>query len=78
MCALATENGDCTEKLARWAFVASENRCAPFYHSGCGGNGNTFATKETCEADCPKRVGKSDRQTDRQTDTQALRRSTER
>lgn len=56
VCALANEAGECIEKLARWAFVASENRCVPFYHSGCGGNGNTFATKETCEADCPKRV----------------------
>ncbi|XP_034239314.1 papilin isoform X2 [Thrips palmi] len=56
VCGLAKEQGDCTEKLARWSFDASENRCVPFYHSGCGGNGNTFATKQTCEADCPKRV----------------------
>ncbi len=57
MCPLQKEVGDCSEKFARWAFDTTENRCVPFYHTGCGGNGNTFATREACEKDCPKRVG---------------------
>lgn len=56
VCALPREAGECPEKIARWSFDASENRCVPFYHSGCGGNGNTFTSRETCEQDCPRRV----------------------
>ncbi|XP_013147767.1 PREDICTED: papilin isoform X2 [Papilio polytes] len=47
------ETGNCTEKHAAWSFSDTENRCVPFYYSGCGGNGNRFNTEDSCIAACP-------------------------
>ncbi|XP_068083649.1 papilin [Anabrus simplex] len=55
-CALPRAQGNCTERLPRWYFDASENRCMPFYYSGCNGNGNRFETQEACEKDCPPKI----------------------
>ncbi|PSN47564.1 hypothetical protein C0J52_19332 [Blattella germanica] len=55
-CALPRDEGNCTERHPRWFFDASENRCMPFYYSGCGGNDNRFQTQDICEADCPARI----------------------
>lgn len=57
-CALPRSQGNCTEKLPRWFFDISENRCMPFYYSGCEGNANNFETQAACETDCPSKVGK--------------------
>ena len=39
--------------MARWTYHPYSRRCIPFYHTGCGGNDNNFATKEECEEVCP-------------------------
>nr|CAD7588891.1 unnamed protein product [Timema genevievae] len=55
-CALPRAQGNCTERLPRWFFDAEENRCMPFYYTGCEGNANRFETQEACETDCPPKV----------------------
>lgn len=57
-CNLPRDPGSCVERLPRWFFDYAENRCMPFYYTGCEGNGNRFETLEACEADCPPRVGR--------------------
>ncbi|KAF9796339.1 hypothetical protein SFRURICE_001912 [Spodoptera frugiperda] len=52
-CAEAQEAGSCGNKEALWSFSVSENRCVPFYYSGCGGNNNRFPSREACEQTCP-------------------------
>ncbi|XP_048486291.1 papilin isoform X3 [Plutella xylostella] len=52
-CTLPKEPGNCTEKYARWAFSESENRCLPFYFTGCNGNDNNYQTEEECSSRCP-------------------------
>ncbi|XP_048510814.1 papilin isoform X3 [Athalia rosae] len=55
-CSLQKEEGTCTEKYARWSFDQSENRCMPFYYTGCGGNENNYETKDACDSDCPPKI----------------------
>nr|XP_023024406.1 papilin-like [Leptinotarsa decemlineata] len=57
-CSLPKIEGNCTERLPRWYFDTSENRCVPFYYSGCEGNENSFETEEACENDCPRDIEK--------------------
>ncbi|XP_050354056.1 papilin isoform X4 [Nymphalis io] len=52
-CSLPQEAGNCTEKHPAWSFSATENRCVPFYYSGCGGNNNRFNDERTCTNACP-------------------------
>ncbi|KPJ10062.1 Papilin, partial [Papilio machaon] len=52
-CVEPQETGNCTEKHAAWSFSQTENRCVPFYYTGCGGNGNRFDTEASCMASCP-------------------------
>lgn len=47
------------EKQSRWYFDQSENRCMPFYYTGCGGNNNNFESRDACESDCPPKIGKT-------------------
>lgn len=58
-CNLPKEVGDseCTEKLARWYFSANDNKCKPFYYTGCGGNENNFDSEHSCAETCPPTVG---------------------
>lgn len=58
LCALPRAQGNCTQREPLWYFDGSENRCMPFYYSGCDGNNNRFSSREACEADCPTDVGK--------------------
>ncbi|CAH2045947.1 unnamed protein product, partial [Iphiclides podalirius] len=53
VCALPQEAGNCTERYAAWSFSQTENRCVPFYYTGCGGNGNRFDSERACAAACP-------------------------
>ncbi|KAF7386509.1 hypothetical protein HZH68_013641 [Vespula germanica] len=55
-CSLPRAEGNCTEKQSRWYFDRSENRCMPFYYTGCGGNKNNFPTIDACTADCPPKI----------------------
>lgn len=58
-CNLPKEVGtsDCTEKHARWYFSASDNKCMPYYFSGCGGNENNFDSERSCAEQCPPTIG---------------------
>lgn len=58
LCTLPRTEGTCTEKQSRWYFDQSENRCMPFYYTGCGGNKNNFESRDVCETDCPPKIGK--------------------
>ncbi|KXJ81100.1 hypothetical protein RP20_CCG021829 [Aedes albopictus] len=52
------EAGSCDGKLARWHFARDDNKCMPFYYTGCGGNHNQFISLDQCEEQCPPKVGK--------------------
>lgn len=58
VCNLPKESGSCDHKLARWHFSNKDNKCVPFYFTGCDGNDNSFVSLEECEADCPRQVAK--------------------
>ncbi|KAF3430423.1 hypothetical protein E2986_10746, partial [Frieseomelitta varia] len=55
-CLLPRAEGNCGEKQSRWYFDQSENRCMPFYYTGCGGNKNNFESRDACESDCPAKI----------------------
>ncbi|XP_014217269.1 papilin isoform X2 [Copidosoma floridanum] len=55
-CSLPRTEGNCTDKYSRWYFDQQENRCMPFYYTGCGGNKNNFASRDACESDCPPKI----------------------
>ncbi|KAG5871898.1 hypothetical protein JTB14_030952 [Gonioctena quinquepunctata] len=57
-CSLPKMEGNCTEHLPRWYFDTPENRCVPFYYTGCEGNQNSFETKAACENECPRVIEK--------------------
>lgn len=59
ICTLPRAEGTCMEKQSRWYFDQSENRCMPFYYTGCNGNKNNFESRDACESDCPPKIGKS-------------------
>ncbi|KRZ12822.1 Papilin [Trichinella zimbabwensis] len=45
--------GTCGKNIQRWYYDDVEEKCKPFVYTGCGGNGNNFATKEDCNQNCP-------------------------
>ncbi|XP_074105077.1 proteoglycan-like sulfated glycoprotein papilin isoform X3 [Cotesia typhae] len=55
-CSLPRAEGNCTEKYSKWYFDHSENRCMPFYYTGCGGNKNNYDSRDACEVDCPPKI----------------------
>ncbi|KAK5647606.1 hypothetical protein RI129_002498 [Pyrocoelia pectoralis] len=57
-CSLPIATGNCGNQEARWYFNESEQRCMPFYYSGCDGNPNNFISQDACESDCPKEIVK--------------------
>jgi papilin len=54
---LPKESGECGEKHARWHFSQSDNKCMPFYYTGCGENANNYDSERECETSCPPEVG---------------------
>lgn len=60
-CSLPRAEGNCTEKYPKWYFDQSENRCMPFYYTGCGGNRNNYDDRDACEVDCPPKIGKNNK-----------------
>ncbi|XP_011062335.1 PREDICTED: papilin [Acromyrmex echinatior] len=56
ICTLPRAEGTCVEKQSRWYFDQSENRCMPFYYTGCNGNKNNFESRDACESDCPPKI----------------------
>ncbi|XP_019769290.2 papilin isoform X1 [Dendroctonus ponderosae] len=58
-CTIPKAEGNCTAREAKWYYGANEERCLPFYYTGCNGNKNTFDTKDACLADCPNDIVKN-------------------
>lgn len=56
-CSAPKEIGHCAEKQARWAFSSPDNKCVPFYYTGCEGNNNNYRTEDECQASCPAKKG---------------------
>lgn len=57
MCLLPRAEGNCTEKIPKWNFNREENRCMPFYYTGCDENQNQFDSEEDCNQNCPQPFG---------------------
>ncbi|XP_073996015.1 proteoglycan-like sulfated glycoprotein papilin isoform X1 [Rhodnius prolixus] len=55
-CSLPRAEGNCDKKLAKWYFSEQQNKCLPFYYTGCGGNSNKYDTREECLAQCPVKI----------------------
>ncbi|VDP21318.1 unnamed protein product [Soboliphyme baturini] len=51
-CTMPKVVGTCRNSHLRWYFDQASQFCKLFYFSGCGGNGNNFATKLECEMNC--------------------------
>ncbi|XP_024114131.1 collagen alpha-6(VI) chain isoform X2 [Oryzias melastigma] len=51
-CLQPLDQGSCQEYAMMWFFSSTENKCAPFWYGGCGGNQNRFVTEEECQNTC--------------------------
>ena len=51
-CLLPYDRGFCLAIIIRWWMNPSTGECEIFYYGGCGGNANSFSTKEECEREC--------------------------
>jgi hypothetical protein len=58
-CTQPKETGNCENKYARWHYSKDDNKCMPFYYTGCDGNKNNFESLEHCVQDCPSKIGNS-------------------
>ncbi|XP_024082550.1 papilin isoform X1 [Cimex lectularius] len=52
-CFAPKQTGNCTDKIPKWYFAMPQQKCMPFYYTGCNGNGNSFNSQEECETNCP-------------------------
>ncbi|XP_071826356.1 uncharacterized protein [Apostichopus japonicus] len=52
VCAQPVLAGPCTDSITRWAYNPTTDSCSQFTYSGCGGNGNSFATFVECLGNC--------------------------
>lgn len=52
VCAQPVRAGPCTDAITRWAYDPTTDSCSQFTYSGCGGNGNSFATFVECLGNC--------------------------
>jgi len=55
-CLLPKESGSCFNQDLRFYWDAEVAECRPLMYSGCGGNGNNFATQDDCYAACGRAV----------------------
>jgi len=54
-CLEPTEAGDCGDnQQTRYYFNSETNLCKKFIYTGCGGNGNNFASKTDCRNKCKR------------------------
>ena len=51
-CQLPPDPGQCQERLRRFYFNTSTNKCEEFLFGGCGGNANNFAKLSKCVNRC--------------------------
>ena len=49
-------NEGCKSSIERFYFDKEKNLCAPFVYTGCGINGNNFATLKECNQVCRKYI----------------------
>lgn len=56
ICVLSSDAGElCDQKRTqRWHFNKSSNACRPFLFLGCGGNANSFPTRQACREYCSR------------------------
>ena len=60
LCNLPPESGMCPGYFPSYYYNSTTMSCESFVYSGCGGNGNRFATVAECEARClRRRLGES-------------------
>ena len=59
-CTGGAEPGPCRSSIPRWFYDESTTSCKQFAYTGCGGNGNNYATQAACEHRCvpAKEAGK--------------------
>lgn len=55
-CFLPVTSGQCKASLRRFHFNPKTKTCDQFVYSGCGANGNNFATFDQCKQLCPGKV----------------------
>ncbi|XP_078327972.1 PI-stichotoxin-She2b-like [Crassostrea virginica] len=51
-CLKPKDPGYCGYYLLRYYYDVYRRKCAPFYYSGCGDNGNNFRTFSECHYYC--------------------------
>ncbi|KAH8347863.1 hypothetical protein KR084_001860, partial [Drosophila pseudotakahashii] len=51
-CFLASNSGNCSENEVRWYYNSQLGLCDEFLYTGCGGNGNNYASEEECQREC--------------------------
>lgn len=51
-CYETPQPGNCDNKITRYYFNLDLNVCKKLFYTGCGGNGNNFATKTECAEYC--------------------------
>uniref|UniRef100_A0A915KDY4 BPTI/Kunitz inhibitor domain-containing protein n=1 Tax=Romanomermis culicivorax TaxID=13658 RepID=A0A915KDY4_ROMCU len=54
VCSHPEDVGDCGSAISRWRYDSTVHLCQPFIYSGCGGNGNNFASHAECRARCER------------------------
>ncbi|KAL3118564.1 hypothetical protein niasHT_005779 [Heterodera trifolii] len=52
ICEMPLNVGNCTEKLTRFYYNSSKQRCFRFFYTGCNGNSNRFRTRNHCKRKC--------------------------
>uniref|UniRef100_A0A914Y7K8 BPTI/Kunitz inhibitor domain-containing protein n=1 Tax=Panagrolaimus superbus TaxID=310955 RepID=A0A914Y7K8_9BILA len=57
VCETVVDAGECSGTFMRYAFEPSTNDCHQFAYTGCGGNGNNFATISECRKKCVPQKG---------------------
>lgn len=52
VCELKEDPGPCKDYSERYYFDSKSKECSTFMFGGCGGNGNSFMSKEECQNEC--------------------------
>ena len=58
-CSLPMKSGPCEAYYAMWYHNNKEGSCERFIFGGCGGNKNSFETREECEKICKDKRSKT-------------------
>ncbi|XP_017129130.1 amyloid-beta A4 protein isoform X1 [Drosophila elegans] len=61
VCIQNPEYGKCEGRRRLWYYDLSKAKCQTFIYSNCGGNGNLFFTRESCQEFCGKYNWKKNR-----------------